>query len=276
MGSSDAPVIVGASPWKTPLQLFEEKIGVRQEPPSNWAMQRGLEMEAQARAAYELLTDIEMPPALAEHPKHTFMRASLDGWNQEKGRILEIKCPGEKDHATAMQGKVPQKYVYQLVHQMMVTGSQLVDYFSFDGKRGVIVKVEWDKNVQEFLAEAEIKFWEHVQSGTPPEATERDFLSLNDNKAAVTLFREFQEKKVMVDRLTGELDDLKKKVIEAAAGQRVRCHGVQVMPVTRKGNVDYAKIPQLQGVDLDAYRKKTSTYFDVRLIEKKAWDFKVR
>ena len=49
IGSSDAPIIMGESPWKTPQQLWEEKMGLKESSYENAAIQRGKQLEAQAR-----------------------------------------------------------------------------------------------------------------------------------------------------------------------------------------------------------------------------------
>lgn len=265
LGSSDAAVVMGVSPWRTPLQLWEEKTGkVAVDEKSNWAMQRGIDMEPKARAQYELHSDIEMPPALVVNATFPFLRASLDGRNEKAKRILEIKCPGAEDHAKAVAGEIPEKYKWQLVHQLLVTGDDGVDYFSFNGKEGVIVKFERDLRLEKSLFEEESKFWDLVQKGVAPELCERDFKLVKD-KDTVFLCEQFKQAKIVLEQTEEALEFLKSKIVLSADGNRIRCAGVQVMPVTRKGNVDYAKVPELRGIDLEKYRKKASLYIDVRL-----------
>src|SRR3990172_7017919 len=82
LGSSDAPIIMGVSPWMTALQLWEIKTGkFKPSQESNWAMERGSRLEPKARAHYQLLTERDMTPALKEHPEYPFLRASLDGFD---------------------------------------------------------------------------------------------------------------------------------------------------------------------------------------------------
>src|SRR3990167_8630858 len=131
IGSSDSPVVMKVSPWKTPFQLWEEKTNRTKDKEASWAMERGTELEPKARANYEILRDLDMPPTLAVHNKYPFLRASLDGFNKDKKKILEIKCPGQKDHEQAVSGLIPEKYIYQIVHQLLVTDAESVDYFSF-------------------------------------------------------------------------------------------------------------------------------------------------
>lgn len=257
IGSSDAPAVLGVSPWMTPLGLWEVKTGRRQEPETNWAMQRGVDLEPRARAHYELLCDIEMPAALYVHQDHAFLRASLDGFNPDARRVLEIKCPGKDDHAQALSGKVPEKYVPQLAHQLLVTGAEQVDYFSFDGEKGVIVPFRAERSLLKTLFEKESEFWDYVLKDLAPPLSPKDFRVLRD-KESVALFQGFKEADRLAKEAAAKREALRAQIIEKHEEPRVRCAGVELTRSSRKGAVDYARVPELKGVDLEPYRKKAS------------------
>ena len=44
-------------------------------------------------------------------------------------------------------------------------------------------------------------------------------------------------------------------------------NGIATTLVTRKGNIQYAKVPELDGVDLDEYRAKNSQYWRITVSE---------
>lgn len=167
--ASEAPIIMRESPWCTPLELWEQKIGLVQPTERNWAMQRGIDMEPTARYCFEQETGIFVSPAVIEHPNIHYMIASLDGMSEDKCTIVEIKCAGKKDHATAVSGEIPKKYYAQLQHQMEVAQLDMTYYYSFDGKTGVVL--ECIKNVAyvEKMLAKEFKFWQHIQFMTIPE-----------------------------------------------------------------------------------------------------------
>lgn len=264
IGSSAASAIAGESKWCTPLLLWERMLGLAPEQEQNWQMSRGLQLEPQARACYELEHDAEMPPALAEHTKYPFLIASLDGLNRKLKTILEIKCPGKEDHATAVSGEIPRHYKPQLIHQLMVADMDRVHYFSFKDGNGVLVEFHRDLKLEKELLNKELAFWECVQEKVPPEPNERDFHKIKD-EASKFLFTMFKEKKEKLDLLDLEVNELKKQIVQLADGKRVLCEGVQVMPVSRKGAVNYSSIPQLSGVDLEQFRKAATSYVDVRV-----------
>ena len=50
-------------------------------------------------------------------------------------------------------------------------------------------------------------------------------------------------------------EDLRKQLIFLSGESNSRGSGISLCQVVRKGNVDYAKIPELKGIDLEKYRK---------------------
>lgn len=170
LGASDSPIIMGVSPWMTAQELWLLKTGQKtMVQKNNWAIDRGNRLEPLARAHYELLKNCDSPPRIAEHPKYSFIRASLDGFNAENNSILEIKCPGKADHEKALRGKIPLKYYPQVQHQIAVMHADYCDYFSFDGHNGVIVRIDPDPPYILWLIDELHRFWHAVTTKTPPE-----------------------------------------------------------------------------------------------------------
>lgn len=188
LGASDAPAVMGISPWKTRFQLWAEKCGKLQPTPAHpmavAAMERGKFLESFAREWYEKKTGLLMPASNHEHAQYTFIRASLDGRNVQARKIIEIKSPGKVDHAKAVKGEVPKKYYAQIQQQLLVTGDPICDYVSFDGKDGVIIPVHEDKAYQATLLKELIAFWKLVETQTPPsvDASDLDKLMKDFNK----------------------------------------------------------------------------------------------
>lgn len=131
ISATAASVIMGVSPWQTLEELYLEKIGLSEPQPKNWAMQRGLDLEPFARKAFEVFINDDVFPELRVHTEFPWMVASLDGINLDGSIVVEIKCPGKKDHDTALSGKIPEKYYAQLQHQMIVCDVQYMWYFSY-------------------------------------------------------------------------------------------------------------------------------------------------
>ncbi len=265
MGSSDAPIVMSVSPWSTPFQLWQQKCNlVPKKVFSNWAIDRGNNLEPVARAKYELETGIDMPATLAIHPQYTWLRASLDGYNSERDIVLEIKCPGKDDHQTALDGKVPEKYYPQLQHQLMVTGSKEAHYYSFDGNNGALVVVKPDLDYCKELFKREQAFWECIQTKTPPEFTDKDVKVIKsvDAHDLARSYLSIVEKQAELDV---QLSEIKAKLLTFVEKHpKILIGKLQITKSYRQGSVDYKAIPELDGVDLDKHRKPASECVTIR------------
>lgn len=269
LGSSDSPIIMGVSPWCTPYQLWERKCGiVTREQNSNFAIERGNDLEPKARAQYELEHDIEMPATLVEHAKHPWLRSSLDGYNEKASRVLEIKCPGRDDHAKAVEGKVPDKYWPQCQQQLLVTGAKHLHYYSFDGVNGVVVEVLPDLDYCARLFLALESFWDMVQKRQPPPFTDRDIIKVRDPdlKELAETWRAAKGAKDAAEELEAKTRSKLLAAINERPGQhpKLLIGNVKASRLVRKGNVKYLSMPQLSCVDEDEfnrYREPSKSYW---------------
>jgi putative phage-type endonuclease len=161
--ASDAIVILGRSPWKSLQDLYEEKVlGFEQE--ENPYMSRGKALESLALENFEKETGLEMFPLVFKDDHFAWMAVSYDGITLNKDTIVEIKCPGRKDHDYAVSKKmIPSKYEPQIQHQMYVADLDFAYYYSFDGQEGVIIEVKRDQALIDFLLEKEQAFWHCLQ-----------------------------------------------------------------------------------------------------------------
>ena len=257
LGASDAPTVMGVSPWSTPYKLWCEKLSTESpEDNGNWATQRGNDLEPIARARYELQAGLEFPATLATHKDYDFLRASLDGFNGAENIILEIKCPGSADHATALDGKVPEKYYPQLQHQLLVTGAKECHYVSYDGSDSLaLVVVKPDLDYICGLVLELTKFWNLVKTKTPPELTDKD-AEVIEAGPVLDLASRYVDLDAQAKAIEAEMKDLKERIIKETKHPRTLIGRLSVTKSYRVGAVDYAAVPQLEGVDLDAYRKK--------------------
>src|SRR5271165_7033006 len=101
IGASDAPVVMGVSPWRTPLQLWMEKTGMGDSQPVTKAMHRGTVLEPEALAMYCDLVGINMLPRIMFSQSNEFQMATLDGIDASASIAVEIKTPGAVDHRVA-------------------------------------------------------------------------------------------------------------------------------------------------------------------------------
>lgn len=258
VGASDAPPIMGVSPYKTAYQVWEDKLGL--SPPNNQSpsMKRGHDLEDRARQELEKMTGLLFLPQVKFHAILPWMMASLDGIDLEGKYIAELKCPSQSDHMLACEGKIPEKYFPQVQHQLEVCGMEMCYYFSFDGTAGVIVKVYRDDKYIKKMVEKEEQFWECLQTFTAPDLTEQDYHPqtsdewMNDAKKLLEIRAQLKGYKDLID----QEEELTKKIKTMANKKSCVGGGIKVSYWTRRAGIDYSLIPELEKIDLEKYRKK--------------------
>ena len=124
--------------------LAVERItGAKEEGYQNGAMQRGIEMEAEARKMYDLMTDstVEIVGVCYQDEKKLW-GCSPDGLVGDDG-LLEIKCPTAPVHVEyILEGKLPTAYVQQTQGQLFITGRKWLDFMSYyPGIKPLIIRV---------------------------------------------------------------------------------------------------------------------------------------
>jgi putative phage-type endonuclease len=255
IGASDAPVIMGVSPWRTPYQLWEDKLDLAPEQEDTFALRRGRELEPVAREAYSVYTGHIVEPKQVFHPEIPYMMANMDGITDDHSIAVEIKCPGEADHQTAKQGIVPEKYRPQLQHQLAVIGINQIHYFSYRDGDTALVEVERDEGYIKRLLLEEKKFWSCVENLSAPSLTDRDYAERNDSAWANAA-----SEWTLVSKQLEELklkEKLHRETLIQLAGEH-NCIGnkVKLQKILRKGTVDYKAVPELKDVDVEKYRKQ--------------------
>lgn len=253
--ASESAALLGLSPWMTPYQLWRVKTG-RFEPPVTQAMQRGTELEPLARQAYEAQTGLVMEPLVLQHGCYS---ASLDGLTLEGELILEVKCPLRGTRSDLWQdvskGSVPEHYRVQVQHQLMVSGAEMAHLWVFDGQRGLLLEVSRDEALMQRIREGWDAFQPYLEQDRPPPLAEGDTRQRSDapwQQAA----QAFALARRQADEAATALEAAREALLALAQHPKESGAGVTVTRFWKAGSVDYKKVPQLQGVDLEAYRRK--------------------
>lgn len=253
--ASESAAVLGQSPWLTPYQLWLVKTG-RTETRVTHAMQRGTDLEPLARAAYEDQTGLVMQPLVLEADGYS---ASLDGMTLDGDLVLEIKCPLRGSRSDLWQdvqsGQVPAYYGIQVQHQLMVSGAVLAHLWVFDGSKGILHAIERDATVMDRIQAGWDAFEQYLTGDTHPPLTEADTVMRHD-AAWATAAAAYTQAKRDADALAERLEAARQALVSLAHHPREQGAGVSVTRFWKQGNVDYKKVPQLQGLDLNPYRGK--------------------
>jgi putative phage-type endonuclease len=258
IGASMAPAIMGKSPWKTRLQQWNEII-LETPIESNEHMERGKRLEPEARNFLNAMYGVELRPVVIEHPVYKWHFSSLDGlYQREDGSIfaVEIKCPGGKDHSTAMDGQIPEKYIPQLNHQLEdLRGVDEILYFSYHPHSTAKI---WHKRNKDSLLDQlknEIDFYNSLIDFRSPEPCDKDTVMICDPEAS-------NEAQMLIELMHLQSDTEEKieicrqRLKKLAEHPRSKIGKLTINRFLRQGNVDYDAIPELKNINRNAYRKK--------------------
>jgi putative phage-type endonuclease len=263
IGSSDAASIHGASPYKSRLELYEEKVAdTVEDSPSNFVQQKGIDLEPIARTKFSANWNIERGTEETFEPKlieNEFMRASLDGSSLDGSTIIEIKFQGVEAHRRASEGIIEKRHYWiQIQHAMLVSGASVAYLVSIDEEQTIhSVEVLPDPEFQKLHIEECAKFWDCVTTKTPPPLTDEDYF----NVRSVEIKKKVQEWKrlsIEIDRLDTMKEVLREQIIAELKHPRNKCMGVRICKIPgRAGAIDWQKafVENVTGVDPKKYQK---------------------
>ena len=190
IGGSDASAVLGMNPYKTNLELWQEKTGIVQPEDISGKpyVQYGHAAESYLRELFALdFPEYEVGYAdnnIWLNDRFPFAHASLDGWlTDQDGRsgVLEIKTTNilQSMQKEKWNHRIPDNYYIQVLHYLMVTEfdfAVLKAQLKYEFQGGDIMlqtkhyKIE-RSDVQEdieLLKSSEKEFWKCVQSRKKP------------------------------------------------------------------------------------------------------------
>lgn len=265
IGSSDIATIMGLNPHCTPYALWSRLIADEHVEVTD-RMQRGKDLEPIVRSLmnekYEVL-GCEWIPCCVESLDYPWAITSFDGvCISYEYPMIEIKCPGDKAHGIALMGQVPEIYYPQVQWQLWMGGMEKGLYVSFDGEKCVEVVVHRDEIFIAKMVDAAIDFYHLLINFIPPPMTDKDYVEIVDPEAI-----EDMEKLKIVERELKYLENhkelLKQRLVKFAGGRNSRIGDTKILKIIRRGNVDYSQIEILKGIDLEQYRKSSTTFWKV-------------
>jgi putative phage-type endonuclease len=261
--ATDCPAIMGTSPWSTEYKCWQKKLGLIEEQKSNDAMERGKRLEPKARADFNRRYSYFMEPCVVESTDSDFLGASLDGLSDCQKYVLEIKCGGSKLHDLATKGEIPDYYKDQIQHQLIVTNAEKAFYYSYDGEQGICIEVFPDPDFKARFMEKARKFWKCVAFNEPPALQDSDYKDMSAEPQWKGFATEYRKLCEQIKNLEEVKESYRKELIKLSGDQNCSGDGLKVMKTTVRGRVDYDAIPELKDVDIDKYRKKSSTIWKI-------------
>lgn len=172
IGGSDAGAVCGLNPYRTAMQVYQDKISDEIEEIDNEAMRQGREFEDYVARRFTEATGkkVRRANAMFYHEKYPFMLADVD--RMVVGENAGLECKTASPYMTEQweNGKIPLSYQIQCLHYMAVCNAD-VWYIAvlIYGREFKYYKIERDEEMIEDLIRIEENFWQnHVLKGQMP------------------------------------------------------------------------------------------------------------
>lgn len=169
IGSSDIAALVGADPYRTPLDVWLDKTGRGADGIETRPMRLGKKLEPVILSEYEHETGrlARLNSLLHVHPALEIAVATPDAFEVESRDGIEMKAPGlrqAKRWGPSGSDEVPEQYLAQCAWQMAVTGRDRWHLAALlGGQEFRVYRIERDRELEEGLLEAAARFWrDHV------------------------------------------------------------------------------------------------------------------
>lgn len=281
IGASDISTIMGYNKYKTPYQLWQQKLGILPPEEATFAMERGKELEPKALVHVEKAKNIE----IASQPVYVdstydFIRVSLDGVSCCGQYIVEAKSPmsvnSETHVHTTIGGSCPLVHYCQVQlclhvakqYHPKLKGAFYVSYIDQNPEESIIIEVLPDPKFVDRLIKNAIQFWDLVQKKVPPLMGEDEYenIELADNcDQWQNLVLKYLEVNQLEKNILTQKNDLRKKMIELSANRNIQGYGVKLYHSKKKGSVQFKKIPELKHVDLEQYRSDPTVVSTIKI-----------
>lgn len=263
--SSKIPIIMGISPYQTPYQLWEEEIGFGEPKSSSPHMQRGLDVEEEARDFFFQKVGVLVKPAVIFHKQNNLFMASLDGFNQEHETVLEIKNNNREYHEMAKDGKVIDFHLCQMQWQLFCTGYDNCHYLSYRKGDEHIVVVSRDNDYIKKQQAAAIEFKRMIEDLTPPALTDRDYIDMRDDEELERLGELYRYHKTIATNNNVQCELIRESILQRTENRSVKAKGFKLSKYPVAGRISYDEIPELKQVDLEKYRKPSAISYRITL-----------
>lgn len=170
IGGSDVAAIMGISPWKTPLDVYKDKVCTFVEDEPNEDMKRGSMAEKYVLEEYADRTGSTIQTNLETiiHSDYPFMRVNVDARLVDENVIVEAKST--KAPSSTWDSGIPEYYKTQVAYYAMITNATRVDIpVLFSGWTYGCFTYWRDAELEAKILKAVIAFWQdHIVPEIPP------------------------------------------------------------------------------------------------------------
>ncbi len=206
IGGTDIAAILGLHPYKTPLQVYHEKLGLV-EKEITWPMRIGLKMEPILAEFFIEQTGLAISDC-------GFRRSSKQHWQvgtpdrltvEDTPRVVELKTVGHRSahRWDKANGEIPHEYFLQVQWYLSLLGLDEAVIAALIGNTDFeIFQVKADAELHGLMLDAAAKFWrDHIEAQTPPLPTGEKV----DTELLKRIYKHSQEQIIPADAKASQL-----------------------------------------------------------------------
>lgn len=267
---------LGLSPWQKPADVIRAMVreyhGAESEFTGNIATDHGNMHEQRAMLAFMRETGLSVEKT-GFHPYGDRMGASPDGLTSDGG-VLELKVPYSLRNGGDFKPLADQPhYAAQVQMELLATGRTHAYFAQYRAPKGdplapdyveeaiSIERVEADPSwIDRNLGAINAFYQRYLAELDNPEHLEPPRVHI-DSADAGTLLMELDAIRKRKKEDEKREKEILAELVKMAEEKNASIHGRPLTLVERKGNIDYAKVPELKGLDLEKYRKKGSSFW---------------
>lgn len=259
--------ILGMNPWQKPKDVMRAMVreyhGAESEFTGNVATEYGTNFESIAQGDFEIETGLNVnETGFHVSSEYDWLGASPDGLINDDA-VLEIKCPYSARPIGILKSIIEQPHYYaQIQIELFCTNRNKCYFYQWSQHKTSLEIVDFNKYwIEENLPKLKSFYDDYLREIKSPD---KHLADLVQTKEAQELVDEYNQYKQDMAQAKEFMEDAKKRLIALADGKKTNISGLLVYECERQGNVNYKKIPELEGVDLDRYRGKPTKYWAVR------------
>lgn len=241
IGASELGAVLGIDKYRTPLDVYNEKLGLSVPFEGNRHTERGNRMEKIAAELYTEMTGkkLRRHSEAYIHHKHPYIVGHVDRTVVGMRRIAEIKCPSLGAYRRIQREGLPDSMIVQLQSYLGLSGIREGEWIIFCADQMDILNftIEFDPAIYQAAIDAAVDLWEnHIIPKIPPTPDAADKPALEFAKIGGDIIKRDDPQWAEAAQLLREADQLKKdgeelyelakeKVKDAIEGEHGRYEG---------------------------------------------------
>ena len=201
------------------------------------------------------------------------MGVSPDGLVDKNG-LVEVKCPWMSKY-TSIDDK-PQ-YYHQIQLQLLATNRKWCDFFIWKPKSKIIERIEinpeWINNHESSITQFHEEFLSIIKGSKKSLKPFFEPLKIDQssNKEWLLIENEYVDLKKQKEKIDAMIDDAREKLIKLSHDKKCIGDNIIMFKVHKNGTIQYKQIVKdyLPNIDVSQYKSMPSTYWSIRIHNKK-------